>query len=381
MVDHLILVPLSAAIADSSGLPLEKSGLLIAVYPFASASSAFFFAPFSDRWGRKRMLVLLCSGFALATLGFAFSETVPSLFFFRILSGVFGGPILPNSIAFAGDRFTDQRRSRAFTTLMLTFSVASVMGVPIGAWLGDSFDWQTPFLGIAVISGFVSLFLWRLPHIQTGAESGDIASQYKELLQLWTVSRIRSVFILQFLMLFGLFGVVPNLSVWFSVNYLMSATAIGICYMQGGVGGILGNQISGYLLQRGHRSFLLISGSLIMGSLLFFLTLELLPGAWLGVVFAGLMFGGSFRMPALQSVLVELTDIDFRGRLMAMSMIVNNLTMGIGGVWSTFLLKLEDGHLYGMSTIGAVALLTLSLAALWVPRTLKQVLTPSPPST
>ena len=47
------------------------------------------------------------------------------------------------------------------------------------------------------------------------------------------------------------------------------------------------------------------------------------------------MLGGSMRMPGLQTILIELTGKEIRGRLMAMSMIVSNMTMDLGGFWST----------------------------------------------
>ena len=88
-LDHLMLVPLTTKIAETTGLPIIQGGLLIAVYPAAAAVSAFFLAPFSDRFGRKKMILLLSIGFAFATAGFTFSSNVFNLYLFRILSGIF----------------------------------------------------------------------------------------------------------------------------------------------------------------------------------------------------------------------------------------------------------------------------------------------------
>ncbi len=127
---------------------------LIAVYPLVAAISALVTAPFSDRWGRKKMLIILSCGFCLATLGCALSYNVLTIFTFRIVSALFGGPIMPNILAFTGDLFQGEQRTKAMTTVMLGFATSSILGVPFGAWTGDYFSWQAPFYIVAFATIF-----------------------------------------------------------------------------------------------------------------------------------------------------------------------------------------------------------------------------------
>jgi predicted MFS family arabinose efflux permease len=360
-VDHLLMVPLCADIAKETGFRLEQSGLLVSIYPISGAISAFFCAPFSDRLGRKTMLAILVAGFSIATIGCALSQSAASIFIFRILSGVFGGVILPNAMAFAGDAFEGSQRIRALTALSLAFPLASIMGTPIGAWLGDLYSWRISFIVIVVGTIICSLWLFRCPAIATGAERKTIFKQYAEFLKLWTFSEIRLVFIIQFFMLVGLFGVVPHLSVWLTFNYQMTATEIGICYMQGGIGAIFGNMVARHLLHRGHRIRLIVAGSLFMGVILWVATSDALPSYLIGAGFAGIMFGGAIRTPALQLILSELMPASMRGRLLIMSMIVSNITMGVGGLWSFPLLTIENNTLSGMGLIGFISFLSSCL--------------------
>lgn len=360
--EHLVVVPLSADISLATGLPAENSALLVSIYPLAAAVSALILGPFSDRLGRKNMLVILCLGFSVSTFGFAMSETVKSALFFRTLSGVFGGPIPANVLAYAGDRFKDKERTRVITMVMLAFSIASVFAVPAGAFLADLSTWRTPFF---IISGSILVCLvlvLRMKGIKTGAESGSILAQYSEFIKLLKISKVRKIFTLQFFMIIGLFGFVPNVAVWLSSNYGFGATEIGLCYMQGGIGGIIGNTLSGYFINKGQKSRIITIGSFIMCVFLFFSTKDYLPPVFSGFYFAGLMFGGSLRMPAFQVIMTEIIPINLRGRLMSLSMIIANITMGLGGIWSIPFLRLEDGHLYGMdwiTTIGSASLLVV----------------------
>ena len=192
----------------------------------------------------------------------------------------------------------------------------------------------------------------QMETIPTGAETGKIWQQYVELVQLFTLAKVRKIFTLQFFMIIGLFGFVPNVSVWLNLNYGFDATQIGLCYMQGGIGGLIGNSIAGFFLQRGLKDRLIIIGSMIMAGFLVLATQEILPPIYIGFFFGGLMFGGSIRMPALQLILTEIIPINLRGRFMSMSMIVSNLTMGLGGIWSIQILKVEAGRLEGMPLVG-----------------------------
>lgn len=359
MTDYLAMVPLVMGIAQDTGLPGDHTGFLLSTYPVAAALSNFLSAPFSDRLGRKKTLLLLVGGFSLASLGVALSTTVWQIYLFRFLSGVFGGPVLPNSFAYSGDAFQAKDRAKLITNLALSFSAASILGVPLGAVLGDLFGWQGVFVTIAVLSAAGLLFLSVLKPIPTEAK-GQVAAQYGELLGLWKITAVRRAFYIQFVMMLGLFGVVPNLAVWLSTNYGYDSQGIGFAYMQGGIGAIVGNRLASYLLKRGMMRRGLISlGSLLMAFFLGLAAFELFETPPFGLFIAGMMLGGSMRVPAHQLNLAELMPIDQRGRLMAMNMIVSHLAMGAGGFWSSPLLSLHQGRLVGMPLVGALAVVSL----------------------
>lgn len=349
--EHLIVVPLSADISSATGLPAVNSGLLVAIYPLAAAFSAFVLGPFSDRLGRKRMLIVLCLGFSISTLSFALADSIVTVILFRVLSGICGGPIPANVLAYVGDRFQGRDRTQVITIVMLAFSVASVLAVPIGAWIADLSSWRIPFFIIsATILVCLGLIL-KMKTVVTGAEVGNIFKQYIEFINLFKLSKVRKTFILQFFMIVGFFGFVPNIAVWLSINYGFDSTQIGLCYMQGGIGGIIGNMLSAHFINKGYKGRLISIGSLIMCCFLLFSAQDFLPPVFIGLFFAGLMFGGSLRVPPLQVIITEIIPIHLRGRMMALSMIVSNISMGLGGIWSLLFLKIDNGLLTGMKII------------------------------
>ena len=359
VMDYLVMIPLGPDISKHIGLAPEYSGYLIAVYPLFSAVSALILAPFSDRWGRKKMLLVLSAGFCLATFGCAFSFNVVSMLTFRILSGIFGGPIMPNLMAYAGDLFHGEKRTKAITTVMLAFATSSILGVPFGAWIGERFSWETAFFIIGTAAFFSILGLMKIRSVGTGIKQGKIFSQYVELFQLWTIKEVRKLFYIRIFMTVGMFGLMPNIGIWLTLNMGMNATEIGLCYMQGGIGAVLGIQLSAWLSRVISRPAVISLGCIFMGVVMLLFTNLTFPGKLAGIFLAGLMFGGSMRMPAFQLIMTEAAPIYLRGRLMSMIMIVGGLSMGLGGLWATPLLTIENGKLQGVPLIGGITFLTL----------------------
>ncbi|XFE76442.1 MFS transporter [Algoriphagus halophilus] len=110
-----------------------------------------FWGVFLDRFDRKKILLWVYMGFTLATLACALSPSYSILLFARVLSGLFGGLTSALILAIIGDVIPDQRRGRAMGLVMAAFSVASVLGVPLGLFLASLSNWHTPFLSLLVL--------------------------------------------------------------------------------------------------------------------------------------------------------------------------------------------------------------------------------------
>jgi MFS family permease len=120
----------------SSGGPAQVSrstGLLTALYTL----SLFLFAPawgwMSDRYGRRRILLLGLIGFGATTMTAAFIETLPAVYVERFLSGVFAAAVTPVALAAVADLVTTEKaRARQLTFL----SLAGISGFLLGPMLG-----------------------------------------------------------------------------------------------------------------------------------------------------------------------------------------------------------------------------------------------------
>ena len=114
----------------------------MASYGLAAAVSGFAGGFFLDRFDRKRSLLFLYTGFALATLACGLAPTENALLVSRLAAGAFGGLAGSMVSAMVGDVIPPSRRGRAMSFVMTAFPVASVLGVPTGLVLAGRFGWH-----------------------------------------------------------------------------------------------------------------------------------------------------------------------------------------------------------------------------------------------
>ena len=111
----------------------RHTGLLTGVYTLA----IFLFAPFwgwlSDRYGRRRILVLGLLGFGASMLAFSLIESLPAVYAERFMSGMFAAAVSPVASATVGDlALSEEVRARRLTFV----SLAGVSGILLGPMLG-----------------------------------------------------------------------------------------------------------------------------------------------------------------------------------------------------------------------------------------------------
>ena len=99
-----------------------------------------------DRFGRRRLLLLGTTLFAIASLGCALAPNLSSLLAARFLQGVGGALLMPNSLAILGQTFTGEAKGRAVGIWAAASAVASALGPVLGGWLVDLAGWRYIFL-------------------------------------------------------------------------------------------------------------------------------------------------------------------------------------------------------------------------------------------
>src|ERR671922_1781149 len=169
VADNQIIAPLLPAIAAFLGVSVSATGLLVVVYSLAAAGAALVAGVGSDRLGRNVFLTVALLVFSLSSLATAYAADLERLLLCRILTGMAAGVLSACSIAYAGDYFAYRIRGQALGYISMANWAATVVAVPVAAYVADRLGWQKNFLGLAIaglgVSGLNFVCMPRLlPH-------------------------------------------------------------------------------------------------------------------------------------------------------------------------------------------------------------------------
>jgi len=157
VMDFMVMMPLNPFLRESMQIDIKSFNYLISAYAFSAGAFALLAAPFIEKYDRKYALLFLLGGFIIGTFGCAFAKDYNQLIIARIVSGAFGGMTGTMVISMVGDLVPNHKRAFAMSMIMVAFSLSSIVGMPVGIYLADTYAWSTPFLVIAILSLIVLL--------------------------------------------------------------------------------------------------------------------------------------------------------------------------------------------------------------------------------
>ncbi|MDG5804264.1 Bcr/CflA family efflux MFS transporter [Streptomyces ossamyceticus] len=127
--------------------------------------------PMSDRWGRRRPLLLGLAVYVLATALCALAPTVETLIAFRLVQGLAGSAGIVIARAVVRDLYDGDAMARFFSTLMLISGVAPIVAPLVGGQILRVTDWRGVFVVLTVIGAALLVVVWaRLPETLAPAE-------------------------------------------------------------------------------------------------------------------------------------------------------------------------------------------------------------------
>ncbi|MFD8549379.1 MFS transporter [Streptomyces sp. NPDC059649] len=149
-------VGLLELISESVRVSLSAVGLLVTGYGVTVAVASVPLAHFVRAVPRRHVLTVLLAGFVVSSLGAALSTSYWLLLAARLLTALAQALFWAVMGPVAVGLFPPAFRGRVVGALSVAGSLALVLGVPAGTWLGQQSDWQVPVATLAAL-GLVSL--------------------------------------------------------------------------------------------------------------------------------------------------------------------------------------------------------------------------------
>ncbi len=168
---EFMLSGLLPPIADDMNVSIPQAGLLISAFAIGMVVGAPLLAVATLRLPRKTTLVTLISVFGLGQVAGALAPTYEILFASRVVSALACAGFWAVGAAVAIATVPFSSRARAMAVMIGGLSIANVLGVPAGAFLGEHLGWRSAFWAVAAASavalaGVVAL----IPRIPLPAE-------------------------------------------------------------------------------------------------------------------------------------------------------------------------------------------------------------------
>jgi predicted MFS family arabinose efflux permease len=332
IVDFMVVMPLGPQLKRLLDITSSQFGLIVSSYTISAGIAGIFAASFMDRFGRKAAFLSLYCGFLIGTFLCGWVGTYPTLLAARVVTGAFGGILGGMALAIVGDVFPEHKRGRATGVLMSAFALASVVGVPVGIYLGNRFDWHAPFLVLAAL-GLPVLFasLRMLPALRDHLHDGPHAHPLAKLAETFSHANHLRAFALVATMMLGGFAVIPYISVYVVGNVGVRETDLPIIYVTGGLLTLVGAPIVGRFADR-HGKLPVYRVVATVSALLMILVTNLprLPVALVAAATGTLMLTNAGRMVAAMAMVTGSVEQERRGGFMSANSAVQHISTGLG---------------------------------------------------
>ena len=374
IVDFMIMMPLSSQLMALFDIqPADFAGL-VSSYSIAAAVSSLLASSLADRFDRRQALLAAYMGLLLATLACAYSQSYTLLMSARIVAGFFGGLLSAIVMAIVGDLYAPQQRGRAMGIVMMAFSLAAIVGVPLGLWISNHYSWRTPFSFLSAAGLLVLIAAYKLvPSVRAHLAQPRV-NFWQSYRDLFRVANHWWAFATSCLVMLAGFLVIPFIAPTMVANTTMTDAHLPYIYLAGGAATLITRPWIGRLTDRyPHWQVLAITSLLSFVPIIFITHTPAAPFA-VHLLFASLFFvlvSGRF-IPASALITASCTP-QFRGRVMAFSSAVQNLGSGVAAlIAGAIMVKAPSGAILHYDWVGYLAC-AVSLLGIWAATKVKAV--------
>ncbi|MCR2805890.1 MFS transporter [Paenibacillus soyae] len=253
---ELVVAGILSVLAEELHVSVALAGQLITAYSLAFATGTPVIISLTSRMGRKKLLLFAMAAFLVGNLVSFVSDAFALLIAARVILGISSGVLMVAAFSTASKLVSPERIGSAVGTIILGFSLAMILGVPIGIKLTDWFGWQTIFLLLA-IAGLIIILLMALLLPES---EGDAPAPFSRQLSVLANP------VILFALIYVLFREIGNSVMFTYVTAFMeeilqrSASDIAFIMLAFGIAGAVGSRLGGSAADRfGSEKVMLIS--------------------------------------------------------------------------------------------------------------------------
>lgn len=358
---EFVIMGLLLQLAGDLQVSVATAGLLISGYALGVFVGAPLLTAALSRVPRKTALLVLMAIFTLGNLACALAPNYELLMLARVVTSLAHGTFFGVGAVVATSVVPADRKASAISTMFTGMTVATLLGVPAGAWLGLHYGWRSTFWAVSAIGLVAMAVITRFVSAkEAGAGSAVSMREEFKVLKRGHVLLGLGATVLGFAGVFTVFTFVQPLLTRISGFSEAGVSAVLLVF---GVGMVIGNVIGGRLADRALVPTLLGSLAVLAGVLVLMGFAMQSPA--LAVLFIGLLGAAGFATVAPLQLRV-LDKASGAGQSMASSLNIAAFNLGNAlGAWLGGVV-IADGTGLAHLPWAAAALTLGGLAVAWI---------------
>ncbi len=149
-------------ISSSLNVSVASAGQIITAGAALMCISAPLLAALVGGWDRRKLLAGSLLWYGLLHAACVAATSYGGLMALRVAAMIAPAIFTPQAAAVAGLLVPPEQRGKAITMVFLGWSVASVVGAPLGAWIGGTLGWRAAFALLALLAFLSAVWVWRV---------------------------------------------------------------------------------------------------------------------------------------------------------------------------------------------------------------------------
>jgi MFS transporter, DHA1 family, arabinose polymer utilization protein len=192
---EFVIMGILTEVAEALNISIPETGHFIAAYALGVVVGAPLLTGLGSKVAPKRMLFLLMVWFTVFNTLSGLAGSYLVLMALRFLSGIPHGAFFGIGAVVATQLVEKGKGAKAIAVMFTGLTVANVLGVPVGTYLGHHFSWSVSFymVGVVGLLTLASVYFWmpKIP-IPVAPDSSSLAARLKNG-ELWALIALTTI--------------------------------------------------------------------------------------------------------------------------------------------------------------------------------------------
>jgi predicted MFS family arabinose efflux permease len=236
----LIVPGMLPQLAEGLGVSLSYAGLLVTAFAATVCVGAPLLATATSRFDRRALLTATLILYFAGHVAAALVSSYGAMLAVRVVSSAGAALFTAQAAAAAALLAPPEQRGRAIALVFLGWSVSSVAGVPLGAYVGATWGWRSGFALVAIGSALAAAAVWLLVPRDLHVKAAD-AAMWRAILRnraLLAILAVTGLFMAAIFALFCYF--VPAAQAFVGASPALVSTLLAVF----GVAAVAGNAVA-----------------------------------------------------------------------------------------------------------------------------------------